>query len=492
MKEALFHLNPLDGVGLQAQVREMLVSAILSRRLMPGEAVPSTRGMAAQLGVSRNTVTLAYQALVADGYLEGRDRSGYFVGMQAPAGTAGHAEHLEDDSVVDWGARIGSGYADGLRVEKPLNWREYKFPFVYGQADPSLFIHSDWRDCARQALGLRNFEAMAGDKGSADDPLLVDYIRARSLPRRGVMARPEQILVTLGAQNALFLIAQLLCTRGAKVVIEDPTYPDLRETLLRLGADVTTLAVDDHGMPVDERLAEADVVFVTPSHHAPTTATMPLARRRALLEAAEKYDFIIVEDDYDFEMGFLQRPAPALKSLDPSGRVIYVGSFSKSLFPGLRLGYLVAPDPVIREARGLRSLVLRHLPGHTQRTAAYFLALGHHDALIRRLRAAFAERRVAMQAALERVGLNTARAPQFGGASFWIAAPEYVDTSILGTRLREFGVLIEPGAPFFAPESLSGERPPKNYMRLAYSSIPSEKISDGVDIVASTIASMKR
>lgn len=490
MKEALFHLNPLDGVGLQAQVREMLVSAILSRRLMPGEAVPSTRGMAEQLGVSRNTVTLAYQALVADGYLEGRDRSGYFVGMQAPAGEADASEASEDDSVVDWEARMGRRYSGGLRVEKPLNWREYKFPFVYGQADPSLFNHSDWRDCARQALGLRNFEAMAGDKGRADDPLLVDYIRARSLPRRGVMARTEQILVTLGAQNALYLVAQLLCTRGAKVYIEDPTYPDLRDTLLSLNADVTTLPVDDHGMPVDEKLADADVVFVTPSHHAPTTATMPLARRRALLAAAEKYDFVIVEDDYDFEMGFLQRPAPALKSLDPEGRVIYIGSFSKSLFPGLRLGYLVAPDSVIREARALRSLVLRHLPGHTQRTAAYFLALGHHDALIRRLRSAFAERRVAMQGALEKVGLGGARAPQFGGASFWIAAPPKIDTTELGARLRERSVLIEPGAPFFAPPSLSGSEAPTNFMRVAYSSITSEKIPEGVGIIADEISQM--
>jgi len=281
-------------------------------------------GFCAQLDVSRNTVTLAYQALVADGYLEGRDRSGYFVGLQAPAGETSLRETSEDDSVVDWVARMDARFSGRMGVEKPMNWREYAFPFVYGQADPSLFNHSDWRDCARQALGLRNFEAMAGDKGQADDPLLVDYIRARSLPRRGVMARTEQILVTLGAQNALFLIAQLLCTRGAKVFIEDPTYPDLRETLLSLGADV---------------------------------ATMPLARRRALLDAAEKYDFVIVEDDYDFEMGFLQRPAPALKSLDPHGRVIYVGSFSKSLFPGLRLGYLVAPDAVIREARALRSLI---------------------------------------------------------------------------------------------------------------------------------------
>ena len=480
MKDALFLLNPLDGVGLQAQVREMLVSAILSRRLAPGEAVPSTRGMALQLGVSRNTVTLAYQALVADGYLEGRDRSGYFVGPDAPVATPGSRASLEVDAGIDWAPRFKSTFSGGLFVEKPLNWREYKYPFVYGQADPKLFNHSDWRDCARQALGLRNFEVMAGDKGVADDPLLVDYIRARTLPRRGVMARGEQILVTLGAQNALYLVAQLLCANGARVVIEDPAYPELRATLVKLGADVRPLTVDAEGLPVDERLADADVVFVTPSHQAPTTATMPLERRLALLQAAEKHDFVIVEDDYDFEMGFLQRPAPALKSLDKAGRVLYIGSFSKSLFPGLRLGYLVAPEPVIAEARALRGLMLRHPPGHAQRTAAYFLALGHHDPLLNRLRAAFAERRAVMQEALDAGGLGGAKAPSFGGASFWIAAPERIDTLDLSHRLRERSVLIEPGEPFFAPETLTGKPPPKNFMRLAYSSIPSEKIGEGV------------
>lgn len=487
MKDALFHLNPLDGVGLQAQVREMLVSAILSRRLAPGDAVPSTRGMATQLGVSRNTVTLAYQALVADGYLDGRDRSGYFVGQDAPVAGTDASVVAESDSKIDWNARIRRQYSGGLSVAKPLNWREYPYPFVYGQADPKLFSHSDWRDCARQALGLRNFDVMAGDKGVADDPLLVDYIRARTLPRRGVLARSEQILVTLGAQNALFLIAQLLCSNGARVAIEDPAYPELRATLIKLGANVTALPVDAEGLPVDERLKDVDVVFVTPSHQAPTTATMPLARRRALLAAAGKYDFVIVEDDYDFEMGFLQRPAPALKSLDGEGRVIYIGSFSKSLFPGLRLGYLVAPEAVIREARASRSLMYRHPPGHTQRTAAYFLALGHHDALIGRLRSAFAERRTVMQSALDAAGFGRASAPQFGGASFWVDVPDVVDTTHLGNALREKGVLIEPGAPFFAPDEMRAEPAPRNYMRVAYSSIPSEKIGAGVQIIADTL-----
>jgi len=492
MKDALFHLDAIEGVGLQAQVREMLVSVILSRRLQPGEAVPSSRAMADQLSVSRNTVTLAYQALVADGYLESRDRSGYYVGADAPV--SDHAANRQERTgsrravptpdIPDgskWTTRFRRSYSALDRVAKPSNWREYAYPFVYGQADPALFNHSDWRDCARQALGLRNFESMAGDKGEADDPLLVDYIRARTLPRRGVMVGNGQILVTMGAQNALFLLAELLCARGVRVAIEDPCYPAIRNTLRRLDAEVVLIPVDDRGMVVDERLKDVDVVFVTPSHQAPTTATMPLDRRRDLLASAEKNDFIIIEDDYDFEMGFLQKPAPALKSLDKSDRVIYVGSFSKSLFPGLRLGYVVAPEAVIAEARALRFLMLRHPPGYAQRTAAYFLALGHHDALIKRLRNAFAQRREAMETALGSAGFGEARAPQFGGASFWTEVPEGVDTTLLAERLRERDVIIEPGAPFFAGGRSS------RHMRLGYSSINSEKIATGIGIIAQEV-----
>ena len=489
MKDALFHLDPIEGVGLQAQVREMLVSAILSRRLQPGEVVPSSRRMAEQLSVSRNTVTLAYQALVADGYLEGRDRSGYYVGMDAPVvdtmtATRGNAP-INAENTRTWQQRFRRSSAGLDRIAKPLNWREYAYPFVYGQADPTLFNHSDWRDCARQALGLRNFEAMAGDKGEADDPLLVDYIRARTLPRRGVMVTPEQILVTMGAQNALFLLAELFCARGVRVAIEDPCYPDFRNTLLQLDAEIVLIPVDDGGLVVDERLRDVDVVFVTPSHQAPTTATMPLSRRRDLLAAAELYDFIIIEDDYDFEMGFLQKPAPALKSLDTDGRVIYVGSFSKSLFPGLRLGYVAAPEPVIAEARALRFLMLRHPPGYAQRTAAYFLALGHHDALIKRLRNALAERRKVMEQALDIAGLSDAKAPQFGGASFWTEVPDEVDTADLALRLQGRGVLIEPGAPFFAEKKAS------RHMRLGYSSIKSEKIEAGIKIISEEIERLR-
>ena len=209
---------------------------------------------------------------------------------------------------------------------------------------------------------------------------------------------------------------------------------------------------------------------------------MPLARRKALLARAERDDFLVVEDDYEFEMAFRRAPSPSLKSLDQNGRVIYVGSFSKSLFPGLRLGYLVGPAPFIREARALRASVLRHAPGHIQRTTANYLSLGHYDALVRRMSRAYHERRQVLDAALAEHQIILAGKGAFGGSSVWLAAPRGVDTSKLAQRLRGEGVLIEPGAPFFA-----GSDPPRHYFRIAYSSIPATRIADGIALIGQAL-----
>ena len=462
------------------------MSAILSRAIQPGERLPSSRKLAQHLRISRNTVTLVYQGLVDSGYLEPRARSGFIVNADAPIAPAfGEATMPGEQatSQIDLAARIVTPPRKLHLMNKPLNWRDYQYPFLYGQADFKLFSHSDWRDCARQALGARDFGALAGDFGHNDDPLLVNYIARHTLPQRGMVMTPEQVLVTMGAQNALYLIAELLIDSSTRVVMEEPCYSDQLDIVQKYTSRITHLPVDEDGLVLEEKiLAHCDLVFVTPSHQCPTTATMPTERRKALLELAHKHDFLVIEDDYEFEMNFLAAASPALKSLDREGRVLYVGSFSKSLFPGLRLGYLAASPEFIERTRGLRHLMYRHPPGHAQRTAAYFMALGYYDAQILRLKRVYATRRQVMQEALDACGLANSSAARFGGTSFWIEGPAWLDSNRLAENLRRQDVLIEPGNPFY-----SRRKTGSNHFRAAYSSIDAELIGEGVNRIKHAI-----
>jgi len=477
-----FFLDPDAQGTLQAQIQQMIAEGILSGRFAKGEKLPSSRKLAQHLGVSRITVTLAYTELLANDYLSAKDRSGFFVSDNAPEPPRFAPKHPKQDK-IDWSRALGRRYTGGATPEKPQDWSSYKYPFIYGQTDPKLFDHANWRHCALRALGQKDFQSLTADYYDQDDPKLIEFITRHTLPRRGILAEPDEILVTMGAQNALWLTAQVLLTQRRTAVIEDPCFHALRDILMQSRCHLTAVPVDQNGLPPDDLPDQADVIFTTPSHQCPTNATMPMARRKALLDKARDMDALIVEDDYEFEMSFLASPMPSLKSLDRDGRVIYVGSFSKSIFPGLRLGYLVGPKPFIREARALRASVLRHPPGHVQRTAAYFLSLGHYDSLIRRMSFVFAERRQVMERELKHHNLGIVGRGAFGGSSIWMRAPEGVDTSQLYDRLRAHGVLIEPGEPFFHRLD-----PPLNFYRLAYSSIPTGSISQGIAILAKELA----
>lgn len=478
-----FFLDPDAPGTLQTKIQQMIAEGILSGRLHRGEKLPSSRKLARHLGVSRITVMLVYTELVANDYLVSKGRSGYFVSETAPVPPVYSPARRQQDA-VDWDRAIPQRFTGGDTPQKPANWQDYRYPFIYGQTDPTLFDHASWRLCAVQALGQKDFISLTTDYYDQDDPLLTDFIARRTLPRRGISAHPDEILITMGAQNALWLTARLLLGPDKSAVIEDPCYHALRDILCHTGATVGTVPVDADGLPPDAVPPGADVLFVTPSHQVPTTATMSRARRRDLLDLAARTDALIVEDDYEFEMSFLASPLPALKSMDRDGRVIYVGSFSKSLFPGLRLGYLVGSRSFIREARALRANVLRHPPGHIQRTAAYFLSLGHYDIQIKRMSSILRARRTAMESAISRSGLTVAGRGVFGGSSFWMRAPAGQNLHLLAAKLAQKSVLIEPGAPFFHDPDQAASA----YYRLAYSSIPEPRIEPGIRQIAAAIS----
>ncbi|MEM9635013.1 MAG: PLP-dependent aminotransferase family protein [Pseudomonadota bacterium] len=477
-----FFLQPDNETTLQQQIQRLVVEAILSGRCLPGEKMPSTRKLADHLGVARITVTIAYTELVSNEYLVSKGRSGYFVAQTAPSRPKFDLPDQEEDGQIDWSRAIGQRFSEHVPLVRPSNWQDYKYPFIYGQSDPRLFDHHNWRNCALRAVGRKDFDILATDYYERDDPMLVEFILRQILPRRGITARPEEILITMGAQHALWITAQILLTQRRTAVIENPCFPGLRQILNQTRCNTVSVDVDAAGLPPENLPDTLDVVFTTPSHHCPSNATMPVSRRHRLLELAARKGFVIVEDDYEFEISFLKSPSPALKSLDPTGSVIYVGSFSKSLFPGLRLGYLVASEPFIREARALRSLVLRHPPGLIQRTAAYFLSLGHYDAQIARMGRIYRKRRSIMEECMSEHGLSQSGQFTFGGSSFWMKAPEGIDSSELALKLRQDGVLVEPGRAFFAHGQ---ERP--GFYRLAYSSIASVRIPEGISLIAKGI-----
>jgi GntR family transcriptional regulator/MocR family aminotransferase len=487
----LIQLTFKSQISLQAQIREMLVVAILDGQIPVGVALPSTRVLAQQLGVARNTVALAYELLVNEGYLQTRSRSGHFVNAEILAGHARARPRAiapaDAPPAIAWSPRLRSSVSRQRNIVKPADWQKYPYPFLYGQFDPAQMPVAGWRECSIQALSSVEVRAWAGDHIDADDALLIEQIQTRLLARRGVWAAPDEILVTVGAQHALFLLATLLVGTATTVGVEDPGYPDARNIFASRTPSVVVLPLDGDGLALSVALDACEYVYVTPSHQCPTNVTMPLARREALLDWAQRRDRVLIEDDYEIELGFEGRVQPALKSLDRSGRVIYVSSLSKTLAPGIRLGYIVASRELIKELRALRRLMLRHPAANNERSVGLFLAMGYHDALLRRLTRTYAERAPVVASALERYLPDVTFRTVAGASSFWLRFPESVNTRALAAAAILNGVLIEPGDVFFAADSLA-KYAPKNYARLGFASIATDRIEPGIAALAAAYA----
>ncbi|MDE1155931.1 MAG: PLP-dependent aminotransferase family protein [Acidobacteriaceae bacterium] len=471
---------------LQDALRMSLVEAILSGKLPAGERLPSTRELAQLLKIARITVALTYERLATQGFLESRERRGYFVAPRGEHSATRLKLRAEQTAAPDWEQRVVTGIVQDKWLEKPRDWQSYPFPFVYGQLDPKLFPLAEWRECSRLAQAVPDSSRWAADAIDLDDPMLVSEILTRVLPKRGIVAQADEVIVTLGTQMALFLLSELLLGTSSTVGIEDPGYMDARNIFLRRGAKLQRLPVGENGIELSDRLHECDYVYCTPSHQCPTGATLPLESRLELLRLAEQHDFVLIEDDYDAETQFVGQPSPALKAMDRSGRVIYVGSFSKILSPGLRIGYIVAPAQLIQKARLLRRLIIRHPPTNNQRAMALFIAQGHYEVLLASNRASLEQRaRRITDACRKHLPRWQFREPM-GGSALWLRAPEHMNMLKVTQQARSHGILLESGTVFFA------EEPPGNYLRLAYSTIPLESIEPGIERLSRIVRGMRQ
>jgi GntR family transcriptional regulator/MocR family aminotransferase len=466
------------GTLLQVQLRTALVNAMLDGRLPPGLRLPSGRDLAALTGVSRNTVVLVYERLVSDGYLEARPRDGFYVCGSIDRADVARVGGAHAGGRPDWHARVRLAQDTFRWLDRPAGWEKFRYPFVYGQFDPKLFPLAHWRECSRRALEGAAVEHWAHDGTNGDSAELVDQLIRRVLPRRGIAATPDQILLTLGTQHGLYLLAELFAHDGTMVGVEDPGYMDARNIFAHRGATIVPLPVDGQGVACSASLAACDYVYCTPSHQCPTGTTMSTERRLALLENASRHDQVIVEDDYDPETQYVGQPLPALKAIDKNERVIYLGSLSKLLSPGLRIGYVVASAPVIERLRVIRRLMIRQVPGNNQIAAARFIEHGHYDRLLTVTRHTLGERAAALVDALRRHLPDARFAEPHGGSALWLRLAGRPDMVALRAACIAERLLYDPGEPFFHGAMT------EPHLRVGFSSIPVERIEPGMRLFA--------
>lgn len=437
------HIDQGADQSLQLQIFEQLRQLILDGRLKPGAQIPASRTLAGDLGISRNTVVLAYERLVGEGYLEMRQPIGTFVSrhiiFDGPVPTA-PVINEQDPAASHRRARLvfrGEPHAVIPPYEKPV-----PYDFWVGPPDARLFPANAWRQLVKRRLrtladGISSYSHPAGlwELRQA----VADYVGAA----RGIKAAPSQVLIINGIQEGLNILARLFIRPGTEVAVENPCYRGAANVFASYGARLRAVAVDEYGIDTAQLPAEAAFILLTPSHQYPTGATLSHERRVALLDWADATRAYVIEDDYDSDFYYDAAPLPALQSLDTRDQVIYLGTFSKSLGAGLRVGYIIVPPHLVNATTTVKALLNNCSPWLLQALLAEFVisdAYVHH---LRRVRTIYCARRDRLLDALDaHFGEVDTFGSQAGLHLIWRLPPCSAPAFDLERRMRRFGVGI--------------------------------------------------
>lgn len=477
-------IPPAEAGTVACRICEAIKAQIADGIYPPGSRLPSSRALAAELGVSRTTVTAAYEQLAAEGYLETRQGAraqvpmGLGMGMERPAGGQAAAP---PPRLSAYGQRL-AGLPAMLRPDADVPAADFR----YGDLAASDFPTLTWKRAVDRAVLRRPARLRYGDP--AGSPELRAALQGYLWRARGLRCDPDQIIVVNGSQQGLDLCVRLLLDPGDAAVIEDPCYAAARDILLALGARLVPREVDREGMCTD-RLPPARLAYVTPSHQFPLGSVMSARRRQELLAWARECGAYILEDDYDGEYRYGIAPIPTLQTLDGARTVIYLGTVSKTLSPTVRLGYLVVPKALSAAFHAAKRLADRHAPALEQDALAALLASGAYERHVRRVRRRNAERRSALLSALrsalgDRVEIAGADAGLHVVA--WLTAFTMKQEAGLVAAARAAGIGVYPITPLYHPSSVS-PRPDHPGLVIGYASLDGREIARGIERLAAVL-----
>lgn len=486
-------LDNTSGVPLHRQLYNEVRLSILNGRLTAGSRLPSSRTLAASLGVSRSTVTQSYDQLVSEGYLQTVVGSGTIVSEHLPddllsasatKSARAPAQGRQDKALISRLSIYGASLADAA----PLDTVELHRSINFSIGVPALdqFPMKTWRSLLLRHCRDSPAKLLGYAAGSRGERVLREAITVYLARSRAVRCDPEQVLIVNGSQQAIDLVTKLLIDCGDIVAIENPGYLGARRVFLAQGAKLAPVPVDDSGMVIEKLPSlltkNVKLIYLTPSHQFPTGAVLSLSRRLELIARTAGTGTLIIEDDYDSEYRYCSRPIPALQGLDENENVIYIGTFSKMLFPSLRVGYLVVPKSLTRIFARARWLADRQSPTLEQLVLADFINEGHLDRHLRRMRALYDRRRQALVRALEQhfddqvtvMGENT-------GMHLMVKLSSRLTTDQVIERAGEAGIGISGAEIFYLKGAQPGE------FVLGYANLTERKIQEGVRRLAKAL-----